>query len=244
MKLLRIASFVVFALTLVTIVAGCMHASAPQTLKPTGFGAQVAEVSGSKQITQVGSTLAQPVVVQVNGADGNGVAGALVTFHGEGMQFTPAQALTDSSGQVTTNVQVGFNNGDYQIIAETPKSGGGIASLTMREIALGYEQTLGKTVNDQYCIRCHDSESTAERVSNLDNLSPAPHQFVDGATLNRISDGDLTNMIAHGGPALGKSPQMPGYSATLKPAEIRAVISYLRTVADPPYQMSGVKYAK
>lgn len=244
MKLLRMASLAVPAMATAALISGCMHASAPQGLKPTSYGAQVAEVSGSKQIAQVGSTLAQPVVVQVNGADGNGVTGALVTFHGEGMQFTPAQALTDPSGQVTTNVQVGFNNGDYQITAETPKSGGGTSALTMREIALGYEQTLGKVVNDQYCIRCHDSESTPERVSNQDNLSPVPHQFVDGATLNRISDGDLNNMIAHGGPALGKSPQMPGYSATLKPAEIRAVISYIRTVADPPYQMSGVKYAK
>ena len=240
MKLLRIACCLAFAID----IAGCARSSAPTTLKPTGYGVQIVETGGSKQIAQVGSTLAQPVVVQVNGADGNGVAGALVTFHGEGLQVTPAQGLSDSSGQVTTNVQMGFNNGDYQIVAETLKAGGGTVSLTMREIALGYEQTLGKTVNDQYCIRCHDSESTAERVSNLDNLSPVPHQFIDGATLNRISDSDLSNMITHGGPALGKSPQMPGYSATLKPAEIRAVISYIRTIADPPYQMSGVKYAK
>ena len=103
---------------------------------PRGFGAQIAEVSGSKQIAQVGSTLPQPVVVQVNGADGNGVTGALVTFHGEGMQFTPAQALTDSSGQVTTNVQMGFNNGDYQMIAETPKAGGGSAHLRCARLLL------------------------------------------------------------------------------------------------------------
>jgi mono/diheme cytochrome c family protein len=239
MKLLRIACFVALA----ALIAGCAH-SAPQAVKPTAYGAQITESSGSKQIAQVGSTLGQPVVVQVNGSDGNGVAGALVTFHGQDVQFTPAQALTDASGQVSTNVQMNFNNGDHQITAETPKAGGGTASLTMREIALGYEETVGKAVNDQYCIRCHDSESTPERVSNLDNLSPAPYQFIDGATLNRISDSDLNNMIAHGGPALGKSPQMPGYAATLKPAEIRAIISYIRAVADPPYQMSGVKYAK
>lgn len=239
MKLLRISSF----LALAALMSACSH-TAPQTPKPANHGAQLIEVSGSKQIAQVGASLPQPVVVQVNGADGNGVPGALITFRGEGMQFTPERALTDSSGQVSAIVQMGFNNGDYQITAETPKAGGGVTSLTLREIALGYEQTLGKTVNDQYCIRCHDSESTPERVSNLDNLSPAPHQFVDGATLNRMSDSDLNNMIAHGGPALGKSPQMPGYAATLTPADIRAVISYIRTVADPPYQTSGVKYAK
>jgi mono/diheme cytochrome c family protein len=238
MKLLQVA-----ALSLTVLIAGCRH-SGPQPVKPTAYGTQVTEVSGGKQIAQVGSVLPQPVVLQVNGADGNPVTGALVKLHGEGLEFTPAESLTDSSGQATVAVQLGFTPGDYQMVAETPKSGGGISSLGLREIALGYEQSTGKAVNDQYCIRCHDWESTPERVSNLDNLSTAPHLFTDGATLNRISDTDLTNIIAHGGPALGKSPQMPAYGATLKPAEIRAVIAYMRSVADPPYQMPGVKYGK
>jgi mono/diheme cytochrome c family protein len=238
MKLLRIA-----VLAQLALLAGCRH-SGPQSLQPKAYGAQITEVSGSKQVAQVGSTLAQPVVVQVNGADGNPVNGALVTFHGDGMQFTPAQTLTDSSGQASATAQVGFAAGDYQVTAETPKSGGGSATLSLREIALGYEQTLGQAVNENYCIRCHDSESTPERVSNLDNLSPAPHQFTDGAALNRMADADLSNMIAHGGLALGKSPQMPAYGATLKPGEIKAVIAYIRAVADPPYQTPGVKYGK
>ena len=225
------------------LLAGCRH-SGTQPPKPAAYGTQITEVSGGKQMAQVGSPLPQPLVLQVNGADGNPITGALVVLHGDGVQFTPAQSLTDSSGQVTVTAQLGYNPGDYQVTAETPKAGGGAASLSLREIALGYEQTVGKTVNDKYCIRCHDSESTPERVSNLDNLSPAPHQFTDGATLNRISDADLTNMIAHGGPALGKSPQMPAYGATLKPAEIKAMLSYIRTIADPPYQTPGVKYGK
>lgn len=225
------------------LLAGCRHSS-PQLPKPVAYGTQIVEVGGGKQIAQVGSPLPQPLVLQVNGADGNPVTGALVVLHGDGVQFTPTQALTDSSGQVTVAAQLGYNPGDYQVTAETPKSGGGSATLTLREIALGYEQTVGKTMNDKYCIRCHDPESTPERVSNLDNLSPAPHQFTDGATLNRMSDADLTNMIAHGGPALGKSPQMPAYGATLKPAEIKAMLSYIRTIADPPYQTPGVKYGK
>jgi mono/diheme cytochrome c family protein len=238
MKLLHVAMLVAMAL-----LAGCRH-SGPQPLKPSAYGAQITEVSGGKQIAQIGSALPQPVVLQVNGADGNPITGALVTLHGEGLNFDPAQSLTDSSGQVTVAVKLGFNPGDYQIAAETPKSGGGSTAITLREMALGYEQAVGKTVNDQYCIRCHDSESTPERVSNFDNLSPAPHQFTDGATLNRIPDADLTNMITHGGQALGKSPQMPAYGATLKPAEIRAILSYIRAVSDPPYQMPGVKYGK
>jgi mono/diheme cytochrome c family protein len=239
MKLLRFAAVVALA----ALPAGCSH-SGTQSLQAKAYGTQITEVSGSKQIAQVGSTLPQPVVVQVNDKDGNPVTGALVTFRGEGMQFSPAQALSDSSGQVSTTAQLGFSAGDYQATAETPKSGGGTAALSLREIALGYEQTLGQAVNEKYCIRCHDSESTPERVSNLDNLSPTPHQLTDGAALNRMADADLSNMIAHGGLALGKSPQMPAYGATLKPGEIKAVIAYIRAIADPPYQPPGVKYGK
>jgi len=223
--------------------AGCKH-SAPPQLNPKAFGTQIVEASGGKQVAQVGSTLPQPVVVQVNGADGNPVTGALVRLRGEGLQFSPAETLTDSSGQATVAVQLGFSPGDYQLVAETPGDKGTAASLSMREIALGYEQALGKTVNDQYCVRCHDRESTPERVSNFDNLSPSPHEFTDGATLNRLSDSDLINIITYGGQAMGKSPQNPAYGSTLKPAEVRAVVAYIRAVADPPFQTPGVKYGK
>jgi len=244
MKLLRVSAIMAMAL-----LAGCRHAeqsgqSGPAQLTPKAFGTQITEVGGSKQVAQIGSTLPQPVVLQVNGADGNPVTGALVRLRGEGLQFTPPEALTDSSGQVTIAVQLGFNPGDYQLAAETPAAKGNAATLSMREIALGYEQALGKAVNDQYCIRCHDRESTPERVSNFDNLSSSPHEFTDGTTLNRISDSDLINIITYGGQAVGKSPQNPAYGTTLKPAEIRALAAYIRAIADPPYQTPGVKYVK
>jgi mono/diheme cytochrome c family protein len=231
-------------LSLVLVLAGCSRKSAPKPFSPTAYGAQIVEVSGGKQIAAAGSALPQPVIVQVNGADGNPVTGALIRFRGEGIAFNPGQGLTDSSGQVTTAVYVGFAAGDYQVTAETPKQGGGAISVNLRETSLGYEATLGKAVNDKYCIRCHDPESTPERVSNFDNLSPAPHQFSDGATYNLLQDSDLLNITSHGGVAVGKSPQMPAFGKTLKPAELKAVVTYIRAVADPPYQPSGVKYGK
>ena len=230
-------------LALSFLLLSCSHHAASQ-LAPKAYGVQIVEVSGGKQIAAVGSTLPQPVVVQVNDASGNAVVGALVRFHGEGVEFSPAEALSDASGQVSTAMQTGFVAGDYQVVAETPRQGAGSASITLREVALGYEGTMGKAVNDKYCIRCHDSESTPERVSNFDNLSPAPHRFDEGATYNSLPDNDLINITSHGGPALGKSPQMPAFGATLKPAEIKAIVAYIRSIADPPYQTSGVKYAK
>jgi mono/diheme cytochrome c family protein len=193
-------------------------------------------VSGGKQIGGVGSKLSDPLVVQVNGADGSPVSEARVSFRGTGLGFHPADALSDSSGQVSVVLQLGGIPGSYQVLAETPKSGGGTLTVTAREIALGYQEKLGKEVSEKYCAVCHDPESTSERVSNFDNLAPpAPHQFTDGNTLNPMSDSDLIKIIADGGPALGKSPQTPAYRNTLTMAEIKAVVAYLRAVADPPY---------
>jgi len=226
-----------YGLVLILILSGCTRRRVAGPLPtPKAYGTQIVEISGGKQIGGVGAKLSDPLVVQVNGADGNPVTGALVSFRGAGLTFNPANALSDSSGQVSVLVQLGGIPGSYQILAETPKSSGGTVTVTSREIALGYQEKLGKEVSEKYCTVCHDPESTPERVSNFDNLAPpAPHQFTDGNTLNQMSDRDLIKIIADGGPALGKSPQTPAYRGTLTPTEIKAVVAYLRSVADPPY---------
>ena len=111
------------------------------------------------------------------------------------------------------------------------------------EIALDYQQTLGQELNEKYCSRCHNAESTAERVSNHDNLSAPPHAFTDGAALNQMSHANLIAIIAHGGAALSKSAEMPPYAPTLSASEIEALTAYIRAVADPPYRPQGVFYA-
>jgi mono/diheme cytochrome c family protein len=223
------------------ILAGCTrHQAANPWPTPKAYGTKIVEVSGGKQIGGVGSKLSDPLVLQVNGADGNPVTGALVTLRGAGLTFNPSQALSDSSGQVSVLLQLGSIPGSYQVMAETPKPGGGTVSVTSREIALGYQEKVGKELSEKYCTVCHDPESTPERVSNFDNLTPpAPHQFTDGNTLNPMSDNDLIKIIANGGPALGKSPQTPAYRGTLTTAQIKSVVAYLRAVADPPYSYPG-----
>ena len=232
------------SLGLLLSLAGCTkHASATAPLVSKVYGTQIVEVSGSKQVVGVGSRLSDPIVVQVNGADGNALPGALVSLHGEGVVLNPAQVLTDTSGQVSVQAQLGGIPGNYQIVAETTKADRGSISLTMRETALGYQGKLGKEINDKYCRFCHDPESTPERVSNFDNLAPPqPHQFTDGATLNSWSNADLIKIVSEGGPALGKSPQTPAYANTLTPAQIKAVVAYIRAVADPAYEPAPAKH--
>lgn len=229
-------------LILLIVPAGCSRRSSTPRPTPKAFGTQIVEVSGGKQIRGVGAKLSDPLVVQVNAADGTPVAGALVSVRGNGLLLSPLDALSDSNGQVSVSVQLGNIPGSYQIIMETPNLGGKPVSLNVGEIALGYQEKLGKEVSEKYCIVCHDPESTTERVSNFDNLAPPqPHLFSDGNVLNGMPDSDLVKIISDGGPPLGRSPQTPAYRGTLTAAQIKAIVAYMRAIADPPYQSPGAK---
>jgi mono/diheme cytochrome c family protein len=227
--------------------AGCSKKAATTYTLPqaTAGGAAIVESSGGKQLAAVGTPLPQPVVVQVNDEQGNGVTGALVTLRGpNGVYIEPAAGLTDSSGQFTSNVSLGAIPGRYQLVASTTTKAGKTVNLKIEEIALGYQELLGSQLNDQYCARCHNQESTPERVSNYDNLDVKPHPFTEGDTLNKMSDADLLAIISHGGPALNKSPLMAPYGYTLSKSEIQALIAYIRMVSDPPYGAPGIVYAQ
>ena len=224
------------------IASACARRPAgPAEPQPKAFGAAVVLVSGEKQMGGVGAQLEQPVVVQVNDAKGAAVAGALVRFTGaSSVSFHPDHGLTGADGQFTTNVGLGSVAGQYQIAAAITDSSGKRAEVRIEETALGYQEMLGQQLNLAHCIRCHDPESTPERVSNHDNLTAKPHAFTEGAVLNSMSDANLVAMISHGGAALNKSAEMPPYGNRLTKVEIDALAAYIRAVADPPYRPQGV----
>lgn len=226
--------------------SGCAKQSASAAgPAPTAFGSAIVESSGGKQIGAAGSVLPQPLIVQVNDDQGNAVAGAAVTFSGpSGVAFDPPTGLTDSSGQLSTSVTLGGMAGRYQLVTSTTTKAHKKAEIKSEEIALDYQRRLGQLLDDKYCSRCHNPESTPERVSNYDNLEVKPHAFTEGDTLNKMSDADLMAIISHGGPALNKSPLMPPYGYTLSKSEMLALIAYIRMISDPPYQAPGMVYAQ
>lgn len=230
------------SLALISVSCG-RHAAVP-TLKAKAFASQVVLIGGEKQAAGVGAQLDQPVVVQANDAKGAAVAGALVHFSAAaGVEFHPQSGLAGADGQFTTSVNIGSIAGEYQIAAWTTDAAGKRAEVKITEIALGYQEKLGQQLNAVHCIRCHDPESTPERVSNHDNLNAKPHAFTDGAYLNAMSDAALAAIIGHGGVALNKSAEMPPYGNRFTRAEIDALVAYIRAVADPPYRPQGVFYA-
>jgi mono/diheme cytochrome c family protein len=239
-------SLSIFGMAAVALGIGCSnrHTVAP-ALHATAAGSALVESSGGKQLGSPGTMLAQPLVVQVNDKQGNSVTGALVNFTGAaGVVFDPSQVLTDSSGQASTQVTLGGITGRYDLTASSTDGNGKTITLSMVEFAAGYQQQLGHEVEETYCARCHDPESTTQRVSNFDNLAVKPHPFSEGDVLNKLTDSDLTGIISHGGPSMNGSALMPPYGSTLNKAEIQALIAYIRLVADPPYKPAGVVYAK
>jgi len=234
------------SIILALALCSCSHKTqGPPSPAATAHGSAIVLSSGDKQVATTGATLDQPVVVQVNDAQGTAVVGAPVWLQGRSdVRFDPATGVSDSSGQFTTNVSLGGLAGRYQITAYTTDSGGKRVDVKFDEIALGYQQTLGNQLNDRYCVRCHNAESSAERVSNFDNLTTKPHPFTEGDALNKLTDEDLVAIISHGGGALNKSAEMPPFGFTLTKSEMQALIAYIRAVADPPYRSSGLVYAK
>ena len=171
-----------YLVSLILVSAGCTRKPGPASaLKPTAFGAALVQSSGGGQIGATGMVLAQPLVVQVNDEQGTAVSGALVEFSGPaGASFDPPSGLTDSSGQLSANVALGGIAGRYQLTAHTLTKTQKSVELKSEEIALGYQQQVGYQLDDKYCARCHNPESTPERVSNYDNLEVKPHAFTEG----------------------------------------------------------------
>jgi mono/diheme cytochrome c family protein len=240
-KVLLFAAFL--AADLLLTQAACVSGKKPSPPPAKAFGSAITLIGGDKQVAGTGQVLDQPVVVQVNDEKGVAVAGALVEFDSPtGATISPAYGLTGSDGQLTVTAALGGMSGQSLVRAVTHDKSGKAAAVNIDEIALGYQQALGREIGDKYCSRCHDSDSTAERVSNHDNLDKPPHSFNDGATYNAITDANLMATINHGGPALGKSPEMPPFGDTLSKSDVNALVAYIRAVADPPYRSQGVSY--
>ncbi len=103
-----------------------------------------------------------------------------------------------------------------------------------RIIPLNYQQAQGKRLFYDRCVWCH-ADSTPAGPSNRNNLTTTPALMNDGATLNGLSDEYLQNLITLGGSALGKSAMMPPSGRDLTQDEIRAIIAFIRAIAQPPY---------
>lgn len=93
----------------------------------------------------------------------------------------------------------------------------------------------GRAVYERHCATCHGAEGRADGPGAA-ALPIKPPPFTDGRLLNPLTDEFLATVIRDGAAAVGLAPQMPAFGRLLTEREIRDVIAYIRTMADPPYR--------
>jgi hypothetical protein len=97
----------------------------------------------------------------------------------------------------------------------------------------------GHQVYTQYCATCHGPEGKGDGVS-AQNLPIKPQNLTEGRQLNPLPDSFLVDIIAHGGQSVGLSPLMPNFKPFLNDFQIRDVLHYVRSLAQPAFDPKAV----
>ncbi len=96
----------------------------------------------------------------------------------------------------------------------------------------------GEAIYTQNCASCHGARGEGDGPVAA-SLVPTPAKHSDGGYMNALSDGHLFKVIKEGGTAVGKSSMMAPWGPSLSDEEIRDVIEFVRSLADPPYSGSA-----
>jgi len=88
----------------------------------------------------------------------------------------------------------------------------------------------GKEIFAKSCASCHGATAKGDGAAAA-ALNPKPKDLTDKAYMSKLDDTYMGNIIAKGGPAVGKSPLMPPFGSPLKDQDIRDVIAFIRSLA-------------
>lgn len=98
----------------------------------------------------------------------------------------------------------------------------------------------GKKIYLTYCSGCHGEGGKGDGPAAR-SLPVKPTNHTDGTIMNQFLDDYLFDIISKGGSAVGKAPFMPAWGEQLKEKQIRDIVSYIRSLAVPPYHKSSKK---
>ncbi len=94
---------------------------------------------------------------------------------------------------------------------------------------------LGRQLYATHCAACHGPEGRGDGASSA-AFATKPSNLTEGRLMNALPDDFLVNIIRHGGPAEGLAPTMPPFDRTLSAEQIRQVVGYVRSLAQPWYR--------
>jgi mono/diheme cytochrome c family protein len=92
----------------------------------------------------------------------------------------------------------------------------------------------GQAIYGTHCATCHGDSGKGDGPSAV-GFATKPFDLTDGRLLNTLPDEFLVEVVRDGGPAHGLAPTMPPFNRTLSEAQIRQVVAYVRTLAQPPF---------
>ena len=101
--------------------------------------------------------------------------------------------------------------------------------------AMAQNQEEGKRIYVSYCSACHGEKGKGDGMA-AQSFPVRPADHTNGAVMNQLSDRFLVEVITKGGSAVGKSSFMPAWGLSFNEKQIRDIVAYLRSIADPPYK--------
>jgi mono/diheme cytochrome c family protein len=93
----------------------------------------------------------------------------------------------------------------------------------------------GRALFNHQCAVCHGEGGRGDGPSAA-NFATKPADLTDGRLMNPLPDEFLRNVIRHGGAAEGLSPGMPPFAAHLNENQLRQVVAFVRSLAQPPHK--------
>ena len=113
-----------------------------------------------------------------------------------------------------------------------------ILVLIVAQVAAAQDKAEGKKLYVTYCTGCHGETGKGDGPAAV-SLPVKPADHTDGTVMNQIPDKLLFEIISKGGATVGKSFFMPAWGGSLNDNQIRDIVTYLRSVANPPYNPPG-----
>jgi mono/diheme cytochrome c family protein len=101
--------------------------------------------------------------------------------------------------------------------------------------ALAQNAAEGKKLYVSYCATCHGETGKGDGMAAR-SLPVKPADHTNGTVMNQLSDQFLRDIISKGGSAVGKSSFMPSWGSSIDEKQVRDLVAYLRSIADPPYK--------
>jgi hypothetical protein len=90
---------------------------------------------------------------------------------------------------------------------------------------------------DAWCARCHAKDGSGK--VEAPTITVEPMDFTDCRVTSPEPDADWEIAIAHGGPAVGLSSEMPAFGDSMRDDQIRAFVSHIRTFCREPGWPAG-----